>query len=59
MSLKRGPLAIAFDAPLRISAEESESEFTERLQEVCFALARQAEAALEAAKPTKTAAMGV
>lgn len=58
VSLKRGPLAIAFDTPLAMGPEESESEFTERLQGVCFALARQAEAALEAAQSNKPASDG-
>jgi long-chain acyl-CoA synthetase len=44
--VRRGALAIAFGAPLQREAGESPLAFTRRLQEACFALARQAEAAL-------------
>ncbi|MFN8533372.1 MAG: AMP-binding protein [Dehalococcoidia bacterium] len=44
--LKPTPLAIAFDAPLRIETGESIQAFTSRLQETCFALTRKAETAL-------------
>lgn len=44
--LNRGPLAIAFGEPLTMEPEESPSAFAGRLQVACFALTRQAEAAL-------------
>ncbi|MFN8636003.1 MAG: AMP-binding protein [Chloroflexota bacterium] len=44
--IKKGQLAIAFGAPLSLEPGESPVAFTQRLQEVCFALAREAEAAL-------------
>jgi long-chain acyl-CoA synthetase len=44
--IRKGALAIAFAAPLTLEPGETPPEFTQRLQEVCFALARQAEAAL-------------
>jgi long-chain acyl-CoA synthetase len=47
VSLRRGPLAIAFGAPLPLQPGESRQAFTVRLQEVCFALTREAEAALQ------------
>ncbi len=46
ISIRRGPLAIAFGAPLSISPSESPEDFTLRLQAACLALTRQAEAAL-------------
>ncbi len=49
VSLNRGPLAIAYGAPLRLEPDESLADFTARLQRACFALARDAEAALAAA----------
>jgi 1-acyl-sn-glycerol-3-phosphate acyltransferase len=48
IKLGRKPLAIAFGPPLTIGEDESEAEFTARFQAVCLALARQAEAALQA-----------
>jgi 1-acyl-sn-glycerol-3-phosphate acyltransferase len=45
--LHRGPLAIAFGAPLVMAADESSATFVARLQEACFALTRSAEAALK------------
>lgn len=48
--IQKGPLAIAFGAPLTLQPGESPPDFTRRLQEVCFALARQAEAALAKAE---------
>jgi long-chain acyl-CoA synthetase len=45
--LHRGPLAIAFGAPLVMAADESPATFVARLQDACFALARDAEATLE------------
>ena len=46
---KRGPLAIAFGAPLRRAEGESPRAFAARLQDASYALTRQAEAALEGA----------
>ncbi|HZQ34701.1 MAG TPA: AMP-binding protein, partial [Dehalococcoidia bacterium] len=46
VSIRRGPLAIAFGAPLRPEPGELPAAFTARLQAASFALARQAEAAL-------------
>ncbi len=43
LSFTRGPLAIAFGPPLAVLPDETAEEFTERLQEVCYALTRQAE----------------
>jgi long-chain acyl-CoA synthetase len=42
----RRPVVVAFGAPLRPAAGESAAAFAGRLQATCFALARQAEAAL-------------
>ena len=44
--IRKGALAIAFGEPLKLEPGESPPAFTRRLQEVCFALAREAEAAL-------------
>jgi long-chain acyl-CoA synthetase len=44
--IKKGGLAIAFGAPITLEPGESPPAFTQRLQGVCFALTRQAEAAL-------------
>ena len=44
--LRRGPLAIAFGAPLRLEPGETPPAFAARLQEASFALTRQAEQAL-------------
>jgi len=44
--IRKGALAIAFGQPLKLEPGESPPAFTHRLQEVCFALTRQAEAAL-------------
>jgi 1-acyl-sn-glycerol-3-phosphate acyltransferase/acyl carrier protein len=49
VTAKRGPLAIAFGAPLTIAEGESDQQFTERLEAACFALTRQAERALASA----------
>ena len=46
VSIRRGPLAVAFGAPLRPEPGETPAAFAARLQEVSFALARRAEAAL-------------
>jgi len=47
VSIHRGPLAIAFGEPLRPGPGEEPQAFALRLQEASFALARQAEAALD------------
>jgi 1-acyl-sn-glycerol-3-phosphate acyltransferase len=46
VSIRRGPLAIAFGAPLTLSAGEDPAAFAGRLQNVCYALTRDAERAL-------------
>jgi long-chain acyl-CoA synthetase len=46
LSLRRGPLAIAFGAPLQPAAGEEPHAFAARLQGICFALTREAEVAL-------------
>jgi long-chain acyl-CoA synthetase len=46
VSITRGPLAIAFGAPLTLGPGESPPAFAARLQDASYALARQAEAAL-------------
>jgi long-chain acyl-CoA synthetase len=46
VTLQRGPLAIAFAPPLTLQPGEAPAAFAARLQDVCFALTRQAEAAL-------------
>jgi 1-acyl-sn-glycerol-3-phosphate acyltransferase len=46
ISYKRGPLAIAFGAPIRRGADELAEEFTERLQAESYRLTRLAEEAL-------------
>ena len=48
LSITRGPLAIAFEAPLSLGPDESVQAFAERLQEISYALTRQAEQALTA-----------
>jgi 1-acyl-sn-glycerol-3-phosphate acyltransferase len=45
VSLRRGPLAIAFGAPLTLTPGESPRAFAGRLQEVSYALSRLAEQA--------------
>jgi hypothetical protein len=45
--IRRGGLAIAFGKALTLEPGESPPAFTRRLQDSCFELARQAEAALE------------
>ncbi|MGH2460076.1 MAG: AMP-binding protein [Chloroflexota bacterium] len=46
VAIKRGSVAIAFGPPIRQAAGEDARAFTERLEAICFALARQAEQAL-------------
>lgn len=48
ISLRPTRLAIAFGQPLWRSVDEDSDDFTQRLQETCFQLARQAELALGA-----------
>jgi 1-acyl-sn-glycerol-3-phosphate acyltransferase len=48
VAIHPGPLAIAFGAPLSMQPGETPQAFTARLQQVCYALTRQAEAALAA-----------
>ena len=50
VTIKRQPVAIAFGAPMRPAEGESAATFARRLQVVCFALSRQAEAALDGAR---------
>jgi long-chain acyl-CoA synthetase len=49
-SYQKGPLVIAFGESVRRGPAESAEDFTVRLQSVCFALTRRAEAELEAVK---------
>jgi hypothetical protein len=46
--IARGPLAIAFGSPLTLQTSQSAEAFTAWLQDVCYALTRHAEQALEA-----------
>jgi hypothetical protein len=46
VALRRGPLAIAFGAPLMLQPDESPHAFAARLQAVSYALTRQAEQAI-------------
>jgi 1-acyl-sn-glycerol-3-phosphate acyltransferase len=46
LTITRGPLAIAFGAPLTVATGESPQEFTDRLQVASYALTREAERAL-------------
>lgn len=50
VAIKRQPVAIAFGAPMRPEAGENPAAFARRLQAVCFALSRRAEATLDAAR---------
>jgi 1-acyl-sn-glycerol-3-phosphate acyltransferase len=50
VSLTRGPLAIAFGAPMTPEPGESPQEFAARLQDVSYGLTRQAEQALSEEK---------
>lgn len=47
VSIHRGPLAIAFGEPVRMNDGESPRAFAARLQDICYALTRQAEAAID------------
>jgi len=44
--IRKGEMAIAFGKPLTLEPGESPVAFTRRLQDICFTLARQAEASL-------------
>jgi hypothetical protein len=55
LSLRRGPLAIAFGPPLRLEPDESPQAFAARLQGVCYPLTRQAEQALHGEEPARYA----
>jgi 1-acyl-sn-glycerol-3-phosphate acyltransferase len=44
--LRKGPVAIVFGAPLDMRPDEGPSDFARRLQDICFPLTREAEAAL-------------
>ncbi len=46
LQIHRAPLAIAFGPPLVLGPDESPQAFAARLQDVCYALTRQAEQAL-------------
>ena len=50
VAVRRGPVALAFGAPLTPQPGETPQEFTARLQEASFALSRQAEQALSGVK---------
>ncbi|HVC34611.1 MAG TPA: AMP-binding protein [Chloroflexota bacterium] len=45
VSIHRGPLAIAFGAPLALDRGESPHAFAERLEQLCYALSHEAEKA--------------
>jgi long-chain acyl-CoA synthetase len=49
VSIHRGPLAIAFGPPVDLEANETPQAFAARLQTICYALTRQAEAAIQPA----------
>lgn len=46
VSIRRGPLAIAFGPPVKLEPGETPQAFTARLQGICYGLTREAEAAL-------------
>jgi 1-acyl-sn-glycerol-3-phosphate acyltransferase len=46
VSIKPGPLVISFGPPLRVQDGESPRDFTQRLQDVCYRLTRDAEVEL-------------
>jgi long-chain acyl-CoA synthetase len=48
VEIKRGPLAIAFAAPVRLEPGESPEAFATRLQGICYPLTRRAEEAFAA-----------
>jgi hypothetical protein len=54
VELHKGPLAIAFGPPVRIGTGDSPAEFAVRLQSICYALTRQAEAAINNGDDTST-----
>jgi len=51
--IHRAPVAICFGPPLRRQTGESPAAFATRLQQTCFALARQAEAAIGAEQESR------
>ena len=51
VQIRRGPLAIAFGAPLHLAPGETPDAFAARLQAICYALTRDAERAIAAARP--------
>ena len=44
--LRKGPVALVFGEPMDMQPQEAPADFARRLQDVCFALTREAEAAL-------------
>jgi 1-acyl-sn-glycerol-3-phosphate acyltransferase len=46
VAFTRGPLAIAFGPPLEVRPGEEPADFARRLEDVCYALTRQAEHAI-------------
>jgi 1-acyl-sn-glycerol-3-phosphate acyltransferase len=58
VSVRRGPLAIAFGAPLRLEPGETAQAFAQRLQDVCAALTRRAEGAIRGEPPDVAASSG-
>jgi long-chain acyl-CoA synthetase len=47
VAITRGPLAIVFGEPMQVMDGEAPRDFAARLQDVCYALTRQAEASIE------------
>jgi 1-acyl-sn-glycerol-3-phosphate acyltransferase len=58
VKITRGPLAIAFAAPLRPEPTETPQAFAIRLQQVCFELTCQAEQALERERRSRLGTAG-
>jgi 1-acyl-sn-glycerol-3-phosphate acyltransferase len=52
VSVTRGPLAIAFGPPIRITNGESPQGFAARVERICFALTERANGALRAEPPS-------
>jgi 1-acyl-sn-glycerol-3-phosphate acyltransferase len=50
VAITRTPLAIAFGAPVKRGDDEAPQAFAERLEAVCYQLAREAQAAHESAR---------
>jgi len=55
--LRKGPVAIVFGAPLTMESHEAPTGFARRLQDVCFELTREAEAALQPSEAVAGAPM--